>query len=59
MQGDDPRAARIVHYLAGEHASLLTEAHVSAVAAGIQKTIDAGCATRKIRSDMSLDKMSY
>jgi oxalate---CoA ligase len=29
------------HYLAGDHASLFTETHVSAVAAGIQKTIDA------------------
>ena len=29
------------HYLAGDHASLFTETHASAVAAGIQKTIDA------------------
>ena len=29
------------HYLAGDHASLFTETHVSAVAAGILKTIDA------------------
>jgi hypothetical protein len=29
------------HYLAGEHASPFTETQVSAVAAGIQKTIDA------------------
>jgi oxalate---CoA ligase len=29
------------HYVAGDHASLFTESHASAVAAGIQKTIDA------------------
>jgi oxalate---CoA ligase len=29
------------YYVAGDHASLFTETHVSAVAAGIQKTIDA------------------
>ncbi len=34
------------HYLAGDHASLFTETHASAVAAGIQKTIDA-VASRK------------
>jgi acyl-CoA synthetase (AMP-forming)/AMP-acid ligase II/thioesterase domain-containing protein len=29
------------HYLAGDHASLFTETHAAAVAAGIQRTIDA------------------